>query len=191
LSIAMMLATIVTLNPTLTCRPRGRINPQHAAHAGQGPWGRFRQMVDFRLETAALQRQIPKFLPDVVRSPFDKAAVFAVQGFGRFGPLGPAEANSKIRYERCQDWGLVLWWPLVLVGIYRTFRLGRRQLREGAPPTAFALLVWALVSWAVVAAYLPMAWDRYFLPIQAPNALLAAVGIAFLWDRRSPKAVAA
>ena len=32
------------------------------------------------------------------------------------------------------------------------------------------------MAWVVVAAYLPMAWDRYLLPIQAPNALLAAVG---------------
>ena len=59
----------------------------------------------------------------------------------------------------------------------------------GTPPTAFALLVWAFVSWAVVAAYLPLAWDRYLLPIQAPNALLAAVGLSVLWDRSGQKAV--
>jgi hypothetical protein len=57
------------------------------------------------------------------------------------------------------------------------------------PPSAFGLLIWVAVAWAVVAAYLPMAWDRYLLPIQAPNALLAAVGIHGLWGRRRRKAV--
>ena len=70
----------------------------------------------------------------------------------------------------------MFWWPLVLVGIFQTFQLGRQQLREGTPPSAFALLIWAFVSWAVVAVYIPLAWDRYLLPIQAPNALLVAVG---------------
>ncbi len=27
-----------------------------------------------------------------------------------------------------------------------------------------------------MAAYIPLAWDRYLLPIQAPNAVLVAVG---------------
>jgi hypothetical protein len=84
---------------------------------------------------------------------------------------------------------MVVWWPIVGFGILQAYRLGRRQLRDGAPPTAFALLAWAAVSWAVVASYVPLAWDRYFLPIQAPNALLAAVGIAALMDRWGRKAV--
>jgi 4-amino-4-deoxy-L-arabinose transferase-like glycosyltransferase len=189
-SIAMMLMTVVALNPTLTCRPQGKIRPDLAGRAALRPWGRFREMVKYRLESAAGQQRMDKFYPDVLRSPVDKAAVFAVQGFGRFSPFGPSESNSKVRYELRQDWGLVLWGPLVLLGILRAFRLGRRQLREVEPPTACALLVWTLVSWAVVAAYLPLAWDRYLLPIQAPNALLAAVGLSMLWDRSGQKAVA-
>ena len=113
----------------------------------------------------------------------EKLKVFAVQGFGRFGPFGPSESNSKVRYEGRQDWGAVLWWPVVLFGLVHIFRLGRSQLRAGRPPTAVAGLIWAAVAWFVVAAYLPMAWDRYLLPIQAPNALLAAVGVSALWDR--------
>ena len=36
------------------------------------------------------------------------------------------------------------------------------------------MLVQFGVALPVVTAYLPMAWDRYLLPIQAPAALLAA-----------------
>jgi hypothetical protein len=45
------------------------------------------------------------------------------------------------------------------------------------------------MAWAIVAAYLPLAWDRYLLPIQAPNALLAAVGVFGLWQKWRGKAV--
>jgi 4-amino-4-deoxy-L-arabinose transferase-like glycosyltransferase len=189
-SIAMMVVTVLAFNPTLTSRPRGNLRPESAALAAMGPWRRFREMLKYRLETAAGQRQMPKFQRDVVRTPFDKAAVFTVQGLGRFSPFGPRRSDSEVRYEFRQDWGLAIWGPLILFGILRTFRLGRRQLREGSPPTAMALLIWALVSGAVVAGYLPLAWDRYLLPIQAPNALLAAVGISAIWDRSTPKAVA-
>jgi hypothetical protein len=49
-------------------------------------------------------------------------------------------------------------------------------------PTAWALAVWAGLAMAVVTAYLPMAWDRYQLPIQAPATLLAAVALATGWE---------
>ena len=121
----------------------------------------------------------------------DKVKVFAVQGFGRFSPFGPTAANSEVRYDVRQDWGVVFWWPLVLFGLVRSIRMGRDQLRSGIPPTAIALLIWVAVAWIVVAVYLPMAWDRYMLPIQAPNALLAAVGVSSLWDRLKEPVVAA
>jgi hypothetical protein len=34
-----------------------------------------------------------------------------------------------------------------------------------------------------VTLYLPMAWDRYQIPIESGNALLAALAITFLWER--------
>ena len=113
-------------------RPTDRPHlPDFAARASQGPWGRFVEMVELRLETAAGQKQMTKFQRDALHSPADKAAVFAVQGFGRFGPFGPSKSNSEVRYQLGQDWGLALWWPLVLVGVFQTFQLGRRQLRDG------------------------------------------------------------
>jgi 4-amino-4-deoxy-L-arabinose transferase-like glycosyltransferase len=191
LAIVMAAATFLVLNPTLTARPRARLSPELAARARLAPWGRFRAMIRYRLDTAAGQRQMGKFSPDVLRSPCDKSAVFAVQGFGRFGPFGPAKSDSEVRYEVRQDWGLVLWMPLVLIGLVQTYRLGLVQLRDRSAPMALALVVWAVVAWGVVAAYLPLAWDRYLLPIQAPNALLAAVAMAGLWDRWRGKAVRA
>ncbi len=189
-AVAMMLLTMVFFNPTYTCHPRvPTTQPEFVERIQEPPWARFRRMVQFRLSTAEGQRKMAKFDRDVVRGPADKTAVFAVQGFGRFGPLGPSHSNSEVRYDVGQDWGLIVWWPIVILGIVRTARIGRRQIREGQAPTAWALLVWASIAWLVVAAYLPLAWDRYFLPIQAPNALLGAVALMGLLERRESKEV--
>jgi 4-amino-4-deoxy-L-arabinose transferase-like glycosyltransferase len=189
LAISMAAITFLSLNPALTARPTVRINPVFAERAGQGPWGRFVEMIKYRLESSAGQQGMRKFQRDAVSLPVDKLAVFAVQGFGRFGPFGPAKSNSEVRYQLTQDWGLVLWWPMVIIGVFETVRLGRNQLAGGQPPTALALLLWAGVSWIVVAAYIPLAWDRYLLPIQAPNSVLVAVAMSTIWDRWRDKAV--
>jgi 4-amino-4-deoxy-L-arabinose transferase-like glycosyltransferase len=191
-SLATMLLTLIAVNPTLTCRPGVPIeHPELAARAAQGPWGRFRGIVKYRLETTVGQQQMPKFEEYVVRSPADKVAVVAVQGFGRFGPFGPPESDSTVRYDLRQDWGMALWAPLVVLGAFQSCQWGRRQLCGGKPPTALAPMIWAMVSLVVVTAYLPLAWDRYLLPIQAPNAVLGAVGLSAMWERWFRKAVQA
>ena len=113
----------------------------------------------------------------------EKARVILMQGFGRFGPFGPRKSDSEVRYDFRQDWGMFLWLPLVLFGLRESIRLGLEQLRAGRPPAALALVVWAACAWLVVTIYLPMAWDRYQLPIQSGNALLGAVGLSALADR--------
>lgn len=189
-AVSAMLVTLVLFNPTYTCHPRVPASqPEFAVRTQEPPWERFRRMVEFRLSTAEGQRKMAKFDRDVVRGPSEKLAVFMVQGFGRFGPLGPSQSNSEVRYDAGQDWGLIVWWPIVIFGVVRAGRIGRRQLRDGELPTAWALLVWAAIAWAVVAAYLPLAWDRYFLPVQAPNALLGAVALMGLLERRESKEV--
>ena len=89
-------------------------------------------MVKFRLDSSAGQKQMSNST-DALRSTVDKVKVFAVQGFGRFGPFGPAKSNSEVRYDLGQDWGAVFWWPLVLFGVFQTIRLGRDQLRRVSP----------------------------------------------------------
>ncbi len=179
----------IALNPAMTARPKGTLNRWCLVKPSENLWQRFRHMVEFRLDTSSGQKK--KFSHNALETTKEKLKVFAVQGFGRFGPFGPSESNSKVRYEGQQDWGAVLWWPVVLFGLFHAIRLGRSQLREGRPPTAVAILIWAAVAWTVVAAYLPMAWDRYLLPIQGPNALLAAVGVSAIWDRLKAPLLAA
>jgi 4-amino-4-deoxy-L-arabinose transferase-like glycosyltransferase len=178
-TIAAALALVLALNPAFTAR----------ADVSLIQYRRLRRMIDIRLDASRVQQK--NFEHNALKTLPERLPVFAVQGFGRFGPLGPSKSESTVRFDPAQDWGLVLWCPLVVLGVVQTVRLGRRQLADGRPPTAIALLIWAAVAWAVVAAYLPMAWDRYLLPIQAPNALLAAVGVHGLWERLRGKAVEA
>jgi hypothetical protein len=143
-------------------------------------WQRFRYQAHKRLEVSVGQKK--RFPDDALFEITEKARVVLVQGFGRFGPFGPRSADSRVRYDFTQDWGMFLWLPLVLVGLRESIRLGCRQLRAGKPPAGLALVAWAVCAWTVVTLYLPMAWDRYELPIQSGNAALAAVGITCLWD---------
>ena len=67
----------------------------------------------------------------------------------------------------------------MLAGLVAAIRLGEAAASAiGQPPTAWALALWACLALTVVTVYLPMAWDRYQLPIQAPAALLAALPLA-------------
>ena len=59
---------------------------------------------------------------------------------------------------------------------------GWLQRCEGEPPTCWALATYWLITFVVVTAYLPMAWDRYMLSIQAPTTLLAAGVLVAAFD---------
>ena len=108
----------------------------------------------------------------------EKAKVVLVQGFGRFGPFGPRESDSTGRFDLRQDWGRFFWLPLVMLRPGRVDPAGPRTASAGQPPPALSLLVCGpSVRGSVVTLYLPMAWDRYLLPIQSGNALLAAVAV--------------
>jgi 4-amino-4-deoxy-L-arabinose transferase-like glycosyltransferase len=165
-------------NPFMTAHPSEPLPPELQSISEMPTWRRFLFLVDHRRSVSQGQQQ--KFSHNAVHTPMERAKVLAVQGFGRFGPFGPSKSDSTVRYDLVQDLSAILWLPLVLAGGVATFRLGRRQLRGGEPPTAWALLVWAGLALAVVVAYLPMAWDRYLLPIQSPMTLLAAVVSAML-----------
>ena len=114
----------------------------------------------------------------------DKVAAVAVQGFGRFGPFGPRGwTNSTVRYEWKQDRGAVAWLPLVALGGLVALRRGWRQHRAGEPPSAWAVLIQASLATVVVTAFIPLAWDRYFLSIQPGFALLASFAMVGIFDR--------
>jgi hypothetical protein len=79
-------------------------------------------------------------------------------------------------------------------GLVAAFTRGFRQFRVGDPPAAWAVVLQAGVATLVVTAFIPLAWDRYFLSIQPGFALLASFAVVegFDWVRsgkgRKPKA---
>jgi 4-amino-4-deoxy-L-arabinose transferase-like glycosyltransferase len=184
----------VGLNPFMTAHPAEPLPEGLRPTAELSTWNRFELLLYHRRDVSRGQQQI--FSHNALHSLAEKARVIAVQGFGRFGPLGPAKSNSTIRYDPAQDGGAVLWLPLVATGFGTALWLGQRQARAGAAPTAWALCVWSSLAITVVTMYLPMAWDRYQLPIQAPAALLASLPMSkvctawrrWLWPSRpSPR----
>ncbi len=170
----------VALNPFMTSQGAPVVLAPGVEPPGNDPWSRFRFQIDHRMRLSRGQQQ--SFPHNALETGLDKAKVFFVQGFGRFGPLGPTKSDSKIRYQARQDWGFLLWAPIVVVGLIATARRSRIEWRAAMPPMAATLLIWCTVSWAVVGYYLPMAWDRYLLPIQSVNSLLAGFGVVAIWD---------
>ncbi len=123
----------------------------------------------------AVPRGLKVLFPnDALKTPLDKLKVLVVQGFGRFVPFGPRHSNSTWRYDAAQDWGARVWIASVVAGVPWWLSRGKRQMASGETPTALAILVESSVALAVVTAYLPLPWDRYFLSIQPGSALLAA-----------------
>jgi 4-amino-4-deoxy-L-arabinose transferase-like glycosyltransferase len=180
-TLAAALLVFVTLNPYLTAHPRGFISPAAREILHKSPWQRFLFQVRHRVKLSEdQQKTFPKY---ALHTLAERTIVVGVQGFGRFGPLGPSVSDSTVRFDLKQDFGVLLWVPLVLIGVVESAGLGRSQWRAQTAPTGIALLVWAALAWLVVIVYLPMAWDRYLLPIQGVNALLAALGPSMIWDR--------
>lgn len=184
-SAVIALATFTVLNPFLTAHPRAFLTPTAAMIARKSLVERARLLIDYRVAVSRSQKDL--FPHNALSTPLDKLAVVGVQGFGRFGPCGPHSSNSRIRYELAQDWGALLWLPIVVAGAVVFLLRGREQLAAGEPPAAWALLVQAGVALVVVTAYLPLAWDRYFLSLQPVAAVLAAGAIVTLADRIRPR----
>lgn len=168
------------LNPFMTARNPAPTNPEGRRLAEMGAWGRFRFLIQHRRSmSAGQQRSFPHNALTTLRG---RMKVVAAQGFGRFGPFGPAKSDSTIRYDMSQDWGAFLWLPLSLIGLGFAAAMGRVQYRRREAPAVWAVGVWALIALGVVTLYLPMAWDRYLLPIQAPFTLLGAAVLVAAWD---------
>ena len=182
LSGPLAFATFLLGNPTLIGDPGlPRNAPEPVVRlAGSGLVGRTEAIIEHRSSVSKAGQQNPLFVEQgyPLTGPAEKLGVVAVQGFGRFGPLGPRRSDSLVRYDWRQDRGALLWGPLVLGGIAWSVVLGRRQLRDGVPPAAWAVLVQFGMALATVAAFIPMAWDRYMLPIQSGAAILASGFVA-------------
>jgi hypothetical protein len=181
LSGVVALAMFVVLDPFLTAHPKRPTSGHLAKIDEMGMVSRANLMTRLRLDVAAGQKE--RFAHNAMNSAFDKLSTTAVQGFGRFGPLGPSRTDSEKRYDWVQDWGAVVWLPLVFSCCIWAGLEGRSQWKRGEPSTAWAVLLHLAIAIGVVTSYLPLAWDRYFLPIQAPSILLVSGGITALARR--------
>lgn len=177
-------------NPVLVSRPELPARASEGAKqlATEGLLGRTRLLVDHRL--AVGRDQSIGFAEYALNGPLEKAKVVAAQGFGRFGPFGPRPTDSTQRYDLKQDWGAVVWLPLVTGGLVVLASRGHSERRAGLPPLSWALAVQFAVALATVGAFLPLAWDRYHIALQPVSALLAAVAVMAAWDRVVGRAAA-
>lgn len=174
------LATFILLNPHVTAHPQGAppvwlVNP---VPPDQSISERLDGLIDHR--SGVSRKAQGRFPHDALESPLAKVAAVAVQGFGRFGPLGPQDHDSLKalpRYAWNLDRSALVWLPWVFAGMVWSWARGRRQLGEAQSPTAWAVLLQASVALVTVTAFIPLAWDRYFLSIQ-PGAILLASGVA-------------
>ncbi len=180
--------TFAALNPFLTAQPRPPMAPGVEWLAAKSFWERVRFAKDYRV--GASTDSLQQFPHDALPTVPDKLAAVTVQGFGRFSPLGPRHSNSRIRFDWEQDWGAVLWLPLVAVGAVSAWLRGREQRRRGEPPTSWAVLMMAAVALVAVAMFIPLAWDRYFLPIQPGAVLLASAALTWPFARRAEREAA-
>lgn len=176
------LGVFIGLNPFVTARPRpGRPIPlMDPVPAEQTIAARLGVVIRHRADVS--RHAMSQFPRDALPTLASKAAALAVQGFGRFGPFGPAHSDSRVRFDPHQDWGAVVWLPLVVAGFLATLGRGKSQLRSGAVPRAWALSIQFVISLATVGLFLPLAWDRYFLPIQGIASLMAAFAAVALYD---------
>ncbi len=179
-------ATFAALNPFLYSHPRGPLDPASEGVARMTFRERVKAISDHRVGVSANARSI--FPNDALTTPREKVEAVIVQGFGRFGPFGPrGRTDSTVRFEWKQDRGTLAWLPWVGLGFLAAIRRGRVQLRLGEPPGAWAVALQAVVALAVVTAFIPLAWDRYFLSIQPGSALLGAIAIVEAYDPIRPR----
>ena len=174
-------ALFVALNPFLTAHPRLPAGAPIAAVAERTFLGRVEMVRNHRVTVSDAARKI--FPRDALNGPVEKVKAVAVQGFGRFGPFGPRGwTDSTRRYDRAQDWGAWLWLPWVVAGLGVACVSGVRQVRAGEPPTGWAVAVQAAVALVTITAFIPLAWDRYFLSLQPGSALLGSIALVALLD---------
>lgn len=182
--------TFVALNPYLTADPPP---PVDHAIAGEVAKSFAERAWSVYAHRAAVSRQGMETFPhNALPRLLDRAAVVAVQGFGRFGPLGPhGWSDSTIRYDWRQDGGAVVWGPLVALGLVALGLRGWREAAAGVAPLGWLPVAYFAVVVGVVTPFIPLAWDRYFLSIQAPAVLVVACLLGTLFEHgRSPRSPA-
>jgi 4-amino-4-deoxy-L-arabinose transferase-like glycosyltransferase len=188
-------AVFVLLNPLMIARPAlGKDVPAQTSNlASMGLFARAKFLVDFRREWSDEARVNESFRKDWLPTFPERARMTVWEGFGRFSPFGPRnirtheprpEAERFTEYRRASS---LVWLPVVCCGFLIAVRHGWQTLRVGRPPLAWALILYMAVCLAIVVFMIPLNWDRYYLPLQAPAVLLAAVGVAAIVQREAKR----
>ena len=178
--VCMLLAGIIgatffiLLNPFFYSYPQGIKDPSLNTISEMGLWGRIKFVIDHRVGVSSQgQKSFPN---DALTTIPDKAKALVVQGFGRFSPFGPRPDDSRIRYEFRQDGSALIWLPLVIFGAVVAFR------DTGKYQNGRLILIYWICSIIVVGSFLPLAWNRYYLPIVIPSIILASGGIGWAME---------
>jgi 4-amino-4-deoxy-L-arabinose transferase-like glycosyltransferase len=174
--------TFASLNPFLTAHPQKVVAAPLIGLVTASFWERVGKIAEHRFFVS--EHAMDQFPDDALRTPLDKLRAVAVQGYGRFSPLGPRHDDSTRRFEWRQDWGAIVWLPLVLTGLVVAVVQGRNQSRRGEPPTSWAVAIAALVAFLAVTSFIPLAWNRYYLSLQPGAILLVSAAITAPFARR-------
>ncbi len=174
----------VALNPYLLARPSGAPPSDLVAPVADTEVGKQRLTVMIGHRIGVSRQGQRDFADNALQSLLEKTAAVVVQGFGRFGPFGPPHSSTTPypRFAWDRDWGALVWLPCVLVGAIIAARSGLRDRRMGKPPAGWALLLWLVVTGATVTLFIPLAWDRYYLPLIPVSAVLGALAVVTVVD---------
>jgi hypothetical protein len=178
-------AVFVALNPFLTARPEMRDTDSEQARklARLGVLDRTRFLVQFRREWSQDAMKSPAFERDWLSTPADRIRMTVWEGFGRYSPLGPRNIRTveprptSERFGEYRRAATLIWFPLFLWGVLWAIGDGWRAVRNGGPPAAWCLVVYAALVLAVVVLLIPLNWDRYYLPLQPCTAVLVPYGV--------------
>jgi 4-amino-4-deoxy-L-arabinose transferase-like glycosyltransferase len=161
-------SVFVLTNPFFYADPKGLKDTNFAEFEQKTVVERIAYVLEHRVSVSAKGQEL--FPNDALTSLPQKAAALVVQGFGRFSPFGPRIDDSRVRFDVRQDWPVVVWLPWVAAGAWVAWNDRQRDGRMAGP---YVLAYW-IVAVVTVGAFLPLAWNRYYLPIVIPSILLAA-----------------
>lgn len=165
----------IGLNPFLYARSDGLKEPQFEVFRGMSLVDRLSFLMDHRINVSAQGQKL--FPNDALNTFGQKASALVVQGFGRFSPMGPRSDDSRIRFQWQQDWSVIVWFPLVIAGCVMAIR-DRKQRPKGQ----FIFIYW-LCTLLTVGMFLPLAWNRYYLPLIVPSTILVSGVIATIPEK--------
>ena len=182
----LLLNPYLTATPPLGALPSGEYQTREVRDLGL--LARLRYLFRFRFDWSRQALEDEQFqshwLPDF------SSRVRAVfwEGFGRYSPFGKRRPDwyagmrdpatgEELEHLLPRTWGALIWFPLCAVGFLWLLRDGGSELASGRPPLHWGVALYMAVVVAAVTVTVPLAWDRYFLPLVPAGCLAAVYGV--------------